>query len=268
MKRYLLSILLITSQLFALEIVQLKVKHNNEFTQVKLMIKTPMRGEKVANRKKLEQDYITRIILESNQHVIFNAFTSSNISRNPYFKFQFKNNIYDGNIKFIMVDNNNKITEKLFIKNKKSNTLNTTIDSNELLKNDGFLISKKLWKLTNINEAIKELYGKVEFTYGNALVVNLPRSTENFFSINIKSDLNIESIAIFHNNHTYTASTIAVLKIPASAIVNYDIPIQMPHGCDINIVVVAKGKDETIYRKDNLIDVFGGDIGCDGSSMQ
>ena len=72
MKKYLLSILLITSQLFALETVQLKVKQNNEFTQVKLMIKTPMRGEKVANRKKLEQDYITRIILESNQHIIFN----------------------------------------------------------------------------------------------------------------------------------------------------------------------------------------------------
>lgn len=115
MTKYLLVLVFITSQLFALEGIQFKIKQYED--SIKFAIKKPARGQGVQKRKNSKQDHITQITIESNGKIIYDIFTNQNIPDNFSFKFRFKNNIYDDKFKVTIIDNNNQKIQKIFSKN-------------------------------------------------------------------------------------------------------------------------------------------------------
>lgn len=268
MNKFLVILFLLTVQLFSLENVNYKAKQTNDFVKVKFKIKNPMIGREQAAIKNVNPDYITKIIIKSNEQVIYEVFTTPNISKNPVFKFHFKNKFYSDNINCITVDNKNNVINRNFVKQKTSNewkVLTTETKTSSLLKNEDISSNKQLWNITNIEEAIKVLYGDEKFTYANELEVTLRTFESNSASIpiNIKSDIKLESLAIFQNKNKY--STIAIIKVPSNAIVDYSLYFKMDFGCDRNIVVIGKGINGKIYRKDSPITVLGSDMNCDGA---
>lgn len=115
MKKYLLVLVFITSQLFALEGIQFKIKQYED--SIKFAIKKPARVQGVQKRKNSKQNHITQITIESNGKIIYDIFTNQNLPANSRFKFRFKNNIYDDMIKVTIIDNNNQKIQKIFSKN-------------------------------------------------------------------------------------------------------------------------------------------------------
>lgn len=265
MNKYLLILVLMTIQLFSSEAIKLKVIQNNELVEAKFLIKSPMIGEEKANQRNIEADFITRILIESNEQVIYDIFTNQNIAKNPFFKFSYKNTFYTDTIKFTTIDNKNKKITSIFGKNDILNKWE--VQKSTVGTSKGLLISEKIWSIMNINEAIKELYGNADFKYGDEIQVTLPKFTHKLHSIpiKIKSNLNLESIAIFQDREKY--STVAIIKIPSAAIIDYLFHFKMNVGCDNIVAIVAKGKDGTIYRKDKLISTAPHDANCDGTSV-
>lgn len=115
MKKYLLVLVFITSQLFALEGIQFKIKQYED--SIKFAIKKPTRVQGVQKRKNSKQNHITQITIESDGKIIYDIFTNQNLPANSRFKFRFKNNIYDDKFKVTIIDNNNQKIQKIFSKN-------------------------------------------------------------------------------------------------------------------------------------------------------
>ena len=271
MNKYLLLLILISSQLFALERVFYKAKQTKDFVESTFLIKNPMRGKERAKYRQLKEDYLTRIIIESNNKVIYNVYTSPNIAKYPIFKFRFRNSFYDDKVTVTTINNNNKNTKTVLGKNyikSKWKVLASTDQTNMSTRDENIYTNAKLWKISNMDEAIIGFYGDGNFSYTNEIQIALAEiGGQSAFPIHIKSTLDLESIGIFHDSNIYpTTSTIAIIKVPANAIIDYEVRFKIPYGCDINIAVVAKEKNGTVYRINRIIDVYGADMNCDGTS--
>ena len=271
MNKYLLVLIIISTQLFALERVLYQAKQTQDFVVSRFIIQNPMRGKEKAKRRQLKEDYLTRIIIESNNKVIYNVYTSPNIAKYPIFKFRFRNSFYDDNVTVTTINNNNKKTKNVLGKNhikSRWNLLSSTDQINVSTRDENIYTNAKLWKISNIDEAIKGFYGDGNVSYTNEIQITLAEiGSTSSFPIRIKSTLDLESIGIFHDSDTYpTTSTIAIIKVPANAIIDYEVRFKIPYGCDINIAVVAKEKNGTVYRINRIIDVCNPDSYCDGTS--
>ncbi len=118
----------------------------------------------------------------------------------------------------------------------------------------------KAWDAEHSPEAIKALYGDGKLTKTDKIKFTAPKLAENGGSIpiNIKTDLDLESIALFQDANPRSLTT--VFTIPEGAIINYDFRIKMRKTAVVTIV--AKGKDGTLYTTAKEIDVSIG--GCGG----
>ncbi|SFV68414.1 hypothetical protein MNB_SM-4-1400 [hydrothermal vent metagenome] len=271
MNKYLLVLILISPQLFALERVFYKAKQTKDFVESTFLIKNPMRGKERAKYRQLKEDYLTRIIIESNNKVIYNVYTSPNINKYPILKFRFRNSFYEDNVTVTTINNNKKTTKTVLGKNyikSRWNVLASTDQINVSTRDENIYTNAKLWKISNMDEAIKGFYGDGNFSYTNEIQITLAEiGSTSSFPIHIKSTLNLDSIGIFHDSHTYpTTSTIAIIKVPANAIIDYQVKFKIPYGCGINIVIIAKEKNGTVYRINKIIDVCNPDSYCDGTS--
>ena len=116
------------------------------------------------------------------------------------------------------------------------------------------------WKAEHSPEAIKAMFGDGALKTTDKIKFKAPKLAENGGSIpiNIKSDLDLETIAIFQDANP--RSTTAVFSVPENAIIDYDFRIKMRKTAVVT--VVAKAKDGTLYTTSKEIDVSIG--GCGG----
>ena len=117
----------------------------------------------------------------------------------------------------------------------------------------------KSWDAEDVNGAIEALYGAEKPTEGS-IKLKVPKIAENGGSIpvNVKSALDLESIAIFQDANP--RATVAVFTVPENGIVNYSMRIKMRKTG--KITVVAKARDGKLYTVSTGVEVSIG--GCGG----
>ena len=69
---------------------KMKLKIIDNILNVKFRIEHEMITQKIAEKKRLEIDYITHIIIRSGSRILFTFQSSMFISKNPIFKFKVK----------------------------------------------------------------------------------------------------------------------------------------------------------------------------------
>jgi len=118
----------------------------------------------------------------------------------------------------------------------------------------------KAWEAEKSTQAIKELFGTGGLKKSDKIKMTAPKLAENGGSIpiNIKSDLDLETIAVFQDANP--RSLTAVFTVPKNGIINYDFRIKMRQTAFVTIV--GKARDGVLYTTSKEIDVSIG--GCGG----
>ena len=118
----------------------------------------------------------------------------------------------------------------------------------------------KAWEIEKSTDAIKEMFGAGELKTTDKITFTAPKLAENGGSIpiSLKSDLDIESIALFQDANPRAATV--VFSVPEGQKVDYSFRIKMRQTALVTIV--AKAKDGTLYTTGKEIDVSIG--GCGG----
>jgi len=271
MNRYLTILLLLSIQLFALkEDIKVSIKIDNNIVNVKALFRSKMYGPKYIDKlyeknyikTKIEPEYITRIIALVSEKIVYDIQTTPNISKNPYIKFQFKDNKEDETIKFITIDNKRNQKSKCY----KIHQRNTSVKCESTTKHLSLgskQIKSKILKANTPEKAIKELYGKTNYIK-DKIDIKMPSLSEDLgkVQITIQSAIDLESIAVFNNSNP--SSTIAIFSVPPDGIINYFLKARMARVCHINITVVGKDRNGNIYKTEKELVWGGGDIQCTG----
>ena len=118
----------------------------------------------------------------------------------------------------------------------------------------------KAWEAEKSADAIKALFGDGELKKTDKIKFVAPKLAENGGSIPItlKTDLDIETIALFQDANPRATSV--VFSVPEGQKVDYSFRIKMRQTALVTIV--AKAKDGTLYTIGKEIDVSIG--GCGG----
>ena len=111
MHRYILILLLITAELFAIKV---KAKQSGDSVIVKARIKNPMYGKIEATKRNVSPDYIKRIIAHVGEEIVYDVAISSSWQRNPIVKFQYKYLGRSNSIKFTIIDYKGKKNTQSF----------------------------------------------------------------------------------------------------------------------------------------------------------
>ncbi len=111
----------------------------------------------------------------------------------------------------------------------------------------------------NVIDAMKALYGTSN-TIKKGVKLRIPKiaSSGRSVPVNIKSDIDAKSVALFQNINP--ESLVAVWTVPENGIINYDIKIKMK--ATGKMTVVVEGKDGKLYSITKALDVAIG--GCEG----
>ncbi|KYJ87128.1 thiosulfate oxidation carrier complex protein SoxZ [Sulfurovum riftiae] len=97
--------------------MKIKAKEKNGVVQVKAMFKSLMADKEEAEKKKIDVQYIKRIVGKANGKIVFEADTSGFMSENPLIKFSFTGAKKGDELEFEITDNNGKtVTGKKKIK--------------------------------------------------------------------------------------------------------------------------------------------------------
>jgi len=117
----------------------------------------------------------------------------------------------------------------------------------------------KAWEAATSKEAIEALYGAGAMIEGK-IEIKAPKLAENggAVPIGIKSDLDLESIALFQDANPRSA--VVVMEMPAGSKVDIMTKIKMRKTADVT--VVAKGRDGKLYKAVQKVEVSIG--GCGG----
>lgn len=119
-----------------------------------------------------------------------------------------------------------------------------------------------VWTAHTVEDGIAAMYG-TSATTESGISIKMPDVAANggAVPINIKSDLDIKSIAIFQNANPESA--VAAFTVHENSIVDYDLQIKLKSdGTPITVTVVAEGKDGKLYSGVNTLTVALG--GCEG----
>jgi len=111
----------------------------------------------------------------------------------------------------------------------------------------------KVWEVEKSADAIKALFGDGELKQTDKIKFVAPKLAENGGSIPItlKTDLDIETIALFQDANPRATSV--VFSVPEGQKVDYSFRIKMRQTALVTIV--AKAKDGTLYTTGKEIDV-------------
>ncbi|MDX9814402.1 MAG: thiosulfate oxidation carrier protein SoxY [Sulfurimonas sp.] len=115
------------------------------------------------------------------------------------------------------------------------------------------------WEAANSADAIKAMFGDVAMVEGG-IDMKAPKLAENggAVPIGIKSDLDLESIALFQDANPRSA--VVVFDLPAGTKADVMTKIKMRKTADVT--VVAKGRDGKVYKAVQKVEVSIG--GCGG----
>jgi len=279
LSKHILILFLISTHftLFAQEnLIKAVAKQNDKIIEVKVKLRSPMRskereiysdsfGNVLQSKKILPVDFIRHIKAIQGKEVVFDLATSIYYAGKSMIRFKYRKPNNANMINFLITDHQDK-TSKLNIKIKKSSPLEAVV------KNRGYIpIATKynpdIWKAKSTQEVINKLSKTTTVQHEHLLTIRtLPKEIfdtlgqdttyiqdDTHAVIHIKSDIQLQSIAILSDRNKYALA--ALLTIPHNAIVDYTLAIKTGAGCckgKAIITIVAKGIDGTIYRDNSL----------------
>ncbi len=88
--------------------MKIKAKIKDDVTEVKILLDSPMAGKEEAALKKIEEDYLTHVTAKVGGKVVWEASTGPFLSKNPYFKFEFKGAKKGDNLVIETINNKGK----------------------------------------------------------------------------------------------------------------------------------------------------------------
>ena len=160
----------------------------NNYSKVKLWIKSPMVGKEEAKLRKTDVNYISNIKVKADNELLYNVNISPCLSESPLMKFSYK----DINPLSLTLDytDNNGIVRKNSRKVKHKNSIQ---DIPKVLK-----LSENPKSYSNKIKSIQELYGNITLIE-DGIQITAPKLAENGGSvpINIRSNIKFKSIALF-----------------------------------------------------------------------
>lgn len=112
MIRFLIILLFMASQLFALEGMRVRIKQNEDSIYIK--IRKPYSRYELKRDKNPNQGYITQIKADANGKNIYNILTGLYMSNNYRFRFHPENFSDDDKIKITIIDSLNQKVQKTF----------------------------------------------------------------------------------------------------------------------------------------------------------
>ena len=89
--------------------MKIKAKEKDGVVKVKAMFKSLMADKEEAEKKKIDVQYIKRIVGKANGKVVFEADTSGFMSENPLLKFSFTGAKKGDELEFEITDNLGKV---------------------------------------------------------------------------------------------------------------------------------------------------------------
>ena len=248
MYRYILILLLITVELFALN-VKLKAKQSGDIVKVKVLVKNIMYGKIEAKKKGVAPNYIKRIIAHVGGEIVYDVSLSPSWQRNPSIKFQYKYRHRSDTIELTIIDNNDKKNVQSF-KIKKSMFKNKNSQKAVVFTNDKILATSP-WDIKETHTAISQLYNTSKFVKEKIDIFTSFTGDyhPNTHIIGIHSDVKLKSIAVFANIGERPA-LVAVFRISKDAIIDYRFNLKMYSysGPGTVITVVGEGYDGTFYK--------------------
>lgn len=119
-----------------------------------------------------------------------------------------------------------------------------------------------VWTAHTVDDAVMAMYG-TKATTESGVTVTMPDVAANggAVPINVKSDIDAKSVAIFQNANPESA--VAAFTIHESSIINYDLKIKLKSdGTPITVTAIVEGKDGKLYSGVKTLTVALG--GCEG----
>ncbi|MDF1881768.1 thiosulfate oxidation carrier protein SoxY [Sulfurimonas sp. MAG313] len=119
-----------------------------------------------------------------------------------------------------------------------------------------------VWSANTVDDAIRAMYGTTQ-TINTGVTITTPSTATRSASVplNIKSDLQAKSVAIFQDANPEAA--VAVFTIHGNTIIDYDLKIKLQSdGTPITITAIVEGEDGKLYSSTKILQVALGT--CDG----
>lgn len=88
--------------------MKIKAKLKDGVTEVKILLSSPMAGKEEAEKKKIEVSFLSHVTATVNGKVVWEASTGPFLSKDPYFKFEFKGAKAGDKLVIETVDNKGK----------------------------------------------------------------------------------------------------------------------------------------------------------------
>ncbi len=260
MIKLLLLLFLLSTHVFALSNIKIKAKQTNDIVKVKCLIKHPIinpHQAEVFTGDKNNVHFITHITAKVNGHIVYDASTSFNLSKDPVIEFNYT---YQGRgdvLSIIATDNKNKIFQA-------DTKIKNSLGTNELLRSklqniktiDYRKLYPKVLKAKSIENAVIDLYGTIR-PIERHITIEARKSKEETYNLEdgvcivggwevpiyIQSDINITSFILLQDVSDY--STTAVVNTKLGQKIDYRLDTLLTETG--HIVVVAKGSNGKLY---------------------
>jgi len=244
----------------ALMKLKMKVKQKGNDLNMKFLVVHPMITKEMATRRKISIRFLEHVTIFMGERLLFDATLSPNLSQNPMFKVKVKNSVIDEAFTLTAV-NNIGYQKSLTLQPKEVYRLptETSIPSKENQVRDFRQVSPEIWSAKSVDDATKVLYGDVLYHEGN-IKITLPDIASNTgaIPITIKSDIDLESVAILSN--TTEHPVIVVFNVPKGLKVDYHLKFKAKNYDDEYVLVIAKGRDGKYYKAIKKFEIaYGGD---------
>lgn len=215
---------------------------------------------------KYSSNYVSNISATIDNISIFDAALSPYVYSQSYISFKFKDFTASDDITFNVIDNHGKRSQQSFkiIKKSTSKTKNIFSKQNAV---SPVVINPKAWNATTVDSAIEAIYGSSDVnilktyfndnniiypptTYwgdGNCLAKNCIIDTFYPLRVSIKSEIDLQSIAIFSTSTP--RPLLAFLQILNNGVSNITIPFKLEKPG--KLFFIGKGKDGKLYRSES-----------------
>jgi hypothetical protein len=244
-----LSLLFVSTLSADSSYIKMKTVLNQDIYNAKFRIKQIMIDKNEAIKRGEKAQYISHIVADIDNKVIYDVWTSPLISTYPIFKFKFKYSGESDTVNLNVYDNNNKLEKRTFKLN--DSNLTAIKESSEFIHTGTKNFPSKAWEASTVSEGVKVLYGEhTKFEKGIDVEVPDVISNKMHNRITIKSKLDLESIAVFAESY-FQDSLRAIFIIPKDGIIDFSLPIKIKAvECKKNtkVTVIGKNRDNTMYK--------------------
>ncbi len=239
-------------------------RYSNGLTFVKMLLKSTMLTQQLAEHKQIPQNYIKRIRVIEGDDVVFNAIVTPYVARNPIFKFLY----HGGNssvLRLETVDNNNRLLaqESMITIENESPDLVTIQKVPE--NNHSINIS---------NDAIQKQFGNRGLIKSTNIKITAPSVAANggAVPITIQSNIKAKSVTLFATESDRQATymdikynTIAFddndlrlvcqYLVQKRSIIDFEVKIKLSYGNNSKVLVLIEDEDGRLYMAEKYIPI-------------